>query len=651
MSRFSIPILAWVIVGLLMVSALPFVVTWLQIDRSREALVVETQQTQRMVARSVADELARHYEVLSSLLVATANDPAVWTQPDSEAAGEALARALEMHPDFQAIGSFMSTPQGVASVLQLRRGGVDVLPEAVLGSITETAPVLIQGSAGAVVRLQQETPRPGQFLVLVTSKPSLEDIVRISGISEASIVLLDSAGQPLSGASEILDQIPPEQKQLTLDSPIPIGSHSDYQAEVPMVWAYAAVPLTGWRVITMQPAEAAERATTEMRSAARIAFALTLAVVALLSTGAWLFVVRPIRRLVKAQQQLAGRDGKLAGGEIQQLEDSFGRLAEAIQERDKLSEVFLDRYQIISQIGAGAMGMVYLGRDPKLGRHIALKTILIGGDLDPAEREQLSKRLMQEGLTAAKLTHPNIVTIFDVLGDENHAFIAMEYVEGESLEDEIDRSRLMSPRRVAEIAEGVLKALVAAHKEDVIHRDIKPGNILVTRDGIIKLSDFGIASYRRQVASGDEGLVLGTPGYLAPECYKQNSFDARTDLFALGVTLVECLTGATPFGGRNLQQIITRTSMRDVIIPSSVRRDMPEMMVDWIGRLLSKNPLERINSASEALNELREFQIELALAPEPHSSEAKPAGEIDRDLQTTAAIEMDDRSGPGTADE
>jgi serine/threonine-protein kinase len=377
-----------------------------------------------------------------------------------------------------------------------------------------------------------------------------------------------------------------------------------------------------------------------MRAAANLAFGLVLMVVCLLSLGAWRFVVRPIRRLVKAQSRITGATAG-GGGEIAQLQSAFERLEHALEDRDALSEVFLDRFQILKILGSGAMGTVYLGWDPKLSRKVALKTIRLSGDISSEERERLANRLLLEGKTAAKLTHGNIVTVYDVVGDERHAFIAMQYIEGESVEEIIERDGVLSPAQVAEIAEDVLSGLVAAHREQVIHRDIKPANIMRSQDGAYMLSDFGIASMRDQVARGDEGLVLGTPGYLAPESYASKVHNAQTDLFALGVTLVECLTGRRPFSGKSLEQIISRTATDPVVMPAPVMTGMPKAMRSFVDQLLEKRPKDRFKTAQEGLDALLEFKADMGGLGQVADGHTKQrAQQTDRQAEATSRVDV-----------
>jgi hypothetical protein len=415
LNRFSIPILGWVVIGLVAVGALPFLVTWLQIDRSRDALVRETQQTQHLVARGIADETSRYYEVIETLIAATADDPGLYLQPDSDSARQSLERLLGMSPNILAVGLFASREDSKPiAVFQLRRSGESGLPENYLAASLTAPRALV--AEGRYVRMQRETTRPGLFLSVLGAPPQLQAIIQIAGVTESVIAMVDGQGNLLAGDADILTRIPAATREQLLDSRVPVGSNSEFGPDGPLVWAFASVPDTDWRVVTMQRADAAEQASAEMREAAYLAFGIVLLVVALISLGAWRFVARPIRRLVRAQGRLAGVGGNASGGEIAQLEASFERLEHALQDRDALSEVFLDRFQILKALGSGAMGMVYLGWDPKLKRKVALKTIRLSKELSEEQRQRLAARLLQEGQTAAQLTHPNIVTVYDVVG-------------------------------------------------------------------------------------------------------------------------------------------------------------------------------------------------------------------------------------------
>jgi len=209
----------------------------------------------------------------------------------------------------------------------------------------------------------------------------------------------------------------------------------------------------------------------------------------------------------------------------------------------------LDRYEIDAELGRGAMGVVYRARDLKLDRTVAIKTVSISG-LEPNAEREYRARFVVEAQAAGRLSHPGIVTIFDVR-EEAEPYLVMEYVEGQSLQQLVSRENRTLPlsitlRLIQEIAE----ALHYAHSQGVVHRDIKPANILVTTDGHPKITDFGIAKLN-QTDLTLPGQVLGSPAYMAPEQLNDEGVDGRSDLFSLGVILYSMLTGHRPFQGNS----------------------------------------------------------------------------------------------------
>jgi serine/threonine-protein kinase len=217
----------------------------------------------------------------------------------------------------------------------------------------------------------------------------------------------------------------------------------------------------------------------------------------------------------------------------------------------------LGRYKIISEIGQGAMGVVYKAVDPIIDRTVAIKTINL--NLSRQELEEYEARFQQEIKAAARLNHPNIVTIYDVGKTESVAYMAMEFLEGKELKDMIAEGTLPSADQVVDIISQVADGLSFAHGQDIVHRDVKPSNIMVMRGGIAKITDFGIARLPNSAVKTMTGLILGSPRYMSPEQVIGKTIDARSDIFSLGVVLYEALTGMAPFDGDNVNAIMYAT--------------------------------------------------------------------------------------------
>ncbi|UCD62585.1 MAG: protein kinase [Candidatus Zixiibacteriota bacterium] len=266
----------------------------------------------------------------------------------------------------------------------------------------------------------------------------------------------------------------------------------------------------------------------------------------------------------------------------------------------------LGRYQITGTLGKGAMGHVYKGIDPAINRPVALKTIRLDFVNDPDEMADLKERLFREAQAAGKLSHPNIVTIYDV-GSEGHLqYIAMEYLEGQTLDDMIKKKTKFNYKIIAQIIIQICNALEYAHEQGIVHRDIKPANIMVLKDYRVKVMDYGIARIDSNSMT-KTGIAMGTPNYISPEQLKGQPVDQRADIFSLGVVFYEMLLGRRPFKGENLTSLIYSTINHEPMKPSNVNPQIPLLFDHIIERALRKNPAERYQRAKEMISDLSEF--------------------------------------------
>ncbi|MEI7842848.1 MAG: serine/threonine-protein kinase [Gallionellaceae bacterium] len=270
----------------------------------------------------------------------------------------------------------------------------------------------------------------------------------------------------------------------------------------------------------------------------------------------------------------------------------------------------LGRYEVISEIGQGAMGIVYKARDPLIDRIVAIKTINLGLALD--EKEEYEGRFYQEAKAAGRLSHPNIVTIYDVGKNDEVAYIAMEFLQGREIRDILNQGVKLPTREVLDIAVQIAQGLDYAHEHGIVHRDVKPSNIMMIRDGHIKITDFGIARMESASVRTQTGMVLGSPKYMSPEQVMGKQIDARSDIFSLGVMLYEMLTGKAPFTGENVNAIMYQTLNGVPPPPSSVDASMPEMLNFIVAKALAKNVDDRYQSAKELAGDLRVCRDQLA---------------------------------------
>jgi serine/threonine-protein kinase len=234
---------------------------------------------------------------------------------------------------------------------------------------------------------------------------------------------------------------------------------------------------------------------------------------------------------------------------------------------------------------------------------VALKTVRLGVDLLPEKRQQLITQLVREAVTAARFSHPNVVAVYDVEDAPDGAFLALEYVEGPSLEHLLLRRGRLRPEETGPLGAAIARGLAAAHARDIVHRDVKPANVLLGRDGTIKVTDFGIADFVA-AASRSEGLVFGTPGYLPPESLRGAGHTRAGDLFALGVILYECLTGAKPFGGLQVADMIQSTLFGVLKPPGARAAGIPPDLESLVLLLLERDPARRPTNAAAVAEEL-----------------------------------------------
>ena len=279
--------------------------------------------------------------------------------------------------------------------------------------------------------------------------------------------------------------------------------------------------------------------------------------------------------------------------------------ATLVVDDSKVERPVLGRYRVERELGRGAMGMVYLGEDPKIGRTVAIKTLSLTEDFDSAELEEVRKRFFVEAEAAGRLNHPNIVTIFDAGEEHDLAYIAMDYIEGTGLDQFTSKDSLLSIEEVFDIGIKVAEALDYAHKKNVVHRDIKPGNIMYNADtDLLKVTDFGIACLIDSNKTRT-GTVLGSPSYMSPEQLAGKKVDGRADIFSLGVMLYQLFTGELPFNADTMAALaykITNDKQKGI---RRVRSELPACLSRIINKALEKNPKQRFSSASAMAEALR----------------------------------------------
>gem|GEM_PF-519172 len=315
------------------------------------------------------------------------------------------------------------------------------------------------------------------------------------------------------------------------------------------------------------------------------------------------------------------------------------------------------RYRILRPLGSGAMGVVYLAEDPQIERLLAIKTVRVGDEpAAPAGSggtsvEERTRRLLREAKTAGRLIHPHIVTLFDAGEEDGMLFLAFEYVEGESL---AERMRAGPPLVVAEalrIAREAAEGLDCAHRQGIVHRDVKPANLLLTGDGRLKISDFGIAKMVGQATELTvSGSVVGSPQYLSPEQIRGEELDGRSDVFSLGVVLYELVGGRRPFDGETFTTLLYKI-LHEEPSPIRLRPGLEPRLAEILGRMLAKDRDDRFANAAELAAALGELEGNLppavlgapAALTEAETEEAVAAG-----IAPTALMPEGEPAAPGT---
>jgi CHASE2 domain-containing sensor protein/tRNA A-37 threonylcarbamoyl transferase component Bud32 len=256
------------------------------------------------------------------------------------------------------------------------------------------------------------------------------------------------------------------------------------------------------------------------------------------------------------------------------------------------------RYEILSELGQGAMGIVYKARDPKINRLVAIKTIRFSDEFEETKIREIKDRFFREAEIAGKLSHPAIVSIYDVGEDYDLTYMAMELLEGESLQKFCRRGSLLPLRRLLFVVAETALALDYAHSHGVIHRDVKPANIMLLKDGKVKVTDFGIA---KAVSSSQtkSGIVLGTPNYMSPEQINGYNIDGRSDIFSLGIVFFELLTGQLPFRGKNLTNLFYQITQGKHPSPRDINPKIPKPVEQIVDKALAKEPAQRFQTSGE----------------------------------------------------
>ncbi len=285
-------------------------------------------------------------------------------------------------------------------------------------------------------------------------------------------------------------------------------------------------------------------------------------------------------------------------------------------------QVIAGRYRLAERLGGGGMGVVWQAYDEKLRRTVAVKEVILPPSLDEARLAEIRRRTMREGRIAAKLHHPQLITVYDVIEDDGRPYLVMEYLPSTSLAKQLDDRGTLPPGEVARIGSQAAAALASAHAAGVVHRDVKPGNILVGDNGTVKITDFGVSRVVEDVTGTATGTFVGTPAYLAPEVAQGKDTTFASDVYSLGAMLYKAVEGTSPAGpGDNPMLLLHRIASGTVNLPTKAGP-----LADLLMRLLNADPAQRptMSEAKEALDAIASGSAAAAVSAAP-TPEAAPA--------------------------
>jgi len=600
-SLFGRTLLALLAVGLLPVAIASFRL----VDLNREAMAEQVLRTHVVAARTSAARVSAFVDARRALALGAASNPAL-AEPRAPGAASFLAENVRAWAGLGVLAVAVRTPAGEEVVrAQLTEPGVGATVSLVLEASSGGPTSAVQVGERALLRLSAPLARAAGEVVVVADGAELASALESDEIGEqAELVLLDANGVRVAGSTLAPGALPGALLDTARSGRVASASRFRRDDGHDVLGASAPVEGTPWAVVSLQPLRVADALAESVRRRAMTAVGAALLLIAAISAIAWTSVVRPVARLAAAQNRLAGRAGEGGAGSIGELEASFAALERALADRGSVDAVSLGRYRVLEVLGSGGMGTVFRGFDPKLERPVALKIVrtkLAAAGQPPSDTRR-TERLLREAVTSARFNHPHIVAVYDVEDTPQGAFVAMEFVDGASLEALIDTQGVLAPSDAAALGAAVAEALATAHGREVLHRDVKPANVLLGKDGAIKVTDFGIAA----LVSGqseDRDRIFGTPGFLAPEVLLDGAWGPAADLFALGVTLHYALTGELPYPGATPRDLLRATLEGPNARPAGRGAEATELE-RLVLRLVAREAAARPPSAQAVAEEL-----------------------------------------------
>lgn len=601
-------ILLWVILTLIVVGSMPFALSWYQLKNSQSAIIDQTQKSHMIISRATADRVHNQINKYLDLADSLGNNPNLYLTPDSDKASDLLKGTILAYPQISAIGLTLrsNNEDKIIQILNNNQNSFNNIKSEITAVKQKPISIVAHNSA-KYLRITSETARPNVF-IKIFQKANFKKLLNPQILGKSSrLDMVDSNGNILFSSNNNLDTLSDKIISLLQSKNITSYANRNNTTNNRQIYSVAAIPGTSWSIVSRQPIEYAEMAATKISSTAWKAFFIILAIMSSLLFVAYYSWVKPIRRLIKSYNNLTGnaQHDSWQGNEVSTLEKSFSDISKYLDNKKALSQTFVDRYQVISALGFGGMGSVFLGWDPRLKRHVALKTLPMNESF--GTREDMSDTLVQEAITAAKISHSNVVSIYDVVSSKNTAFIAMEYVNGESLHSLLQRKKKLSIKNTLSIAIAISKGLESAHNLGFVHRDIKPENILLGVNGDIKLTDFGTTVLLQSL---EKDKITGSPAYIAPETYLHGTVSVQSDLFALGVVLITCLIGKNPFKGKTKKETEYNIINNNIAFPKELKSKVLQNLILALEKITHKDPQKRPNTATEFIDLIREVTPE-----------------------------------------
>ncbi|MEO8500426.1 MAG: serine/threonine protein kinase [Vicinamibacteria bacterium] len=612
------------------------IIPWL-VQLTRESVTDQILKTHSVTARATAARVDAWIRSLRVSAQTLSSNPFLLQAKRAQVA-EIIAGLLQADP---AIKGVLVVNESGLEVGGATRSGFASIVDPVLAAPTAEPVAVVPGDRIWIRIATQLDEARGELRILVDGS-ELNEILKTEEIGRDAIIGLFDVNERRIASSNTSDEAAHFPKALLRAGRTRATSGAArYDDSEPVIaGAYSPVRAAPWFVASIQPATSAEAAASSMRWTGLLAVVVAVILTGLFSTLGYFAIIRPIDEIARSQWRGAKRRDKApsTGNEITQLKEAFATMRRQTLDREAIGKIFLSRYMVLDILGTGGMGSVFRSWDPKLERPVAIKTVHMGGNGRASVGVDEQRRvLLREAVTVAKFNHPNIVAIYDVEDAGEAAFIAMEFVDGMSLENYLSKVGTMRVELAIPLIIQITRGLEAAHQAGVIHCDIKPANILLGHDNGVKVTDFGIARSAIRTTGNISG-TFGTPGYLPPEALSSGAFTPMADLFGVGAVFYELLVGEPPHAGKNAQETLLRTA---TVTAESVRernKSVPPAIDEVIRGLLVKDPARRRPSSARELADILEAIADRhgwKWAAPPLLADGAKTAESDSDRPTT----------------